>query len=195
MDSKQLHPAFRHSQYTFRRKVFRIFGGFFQVYNESGGQVLHSEQASFKLKEDYTVYASDTNQPVLKIRTPQILDLGATYQVTDAQTMEPVGALRRKFFKSMFKDEWTFLSPDGREIGKMTEQSILGAMLSRFINLVPQKYAVYSGTDRLMTTIDQHFNPFVLKYTMTILEPEPEIDRRLLIAAGILLASIERRQE
>ena len=42
--------------------------------------------------------------------------------------------------------------------------------------------------------IRQHFNPFVLKYSMTIVGPGPSIDRRLLISSGILLAGIEWRQ-
>ena len=78
MASKDLHPAFNNGTYMFRRKVFRIFGGFFQKYDEFGQQVMHSEQASFRLREDFTVFASDTNQPLLRIKTPQILDLGST---------------------------------------------------------------------------------------------------------------------
>ena len=42
-------------------------------------------------------------------------------------------------------------------------------------------------------TIEQEFNPFILKYIMTI-NDNPPIDRRLLISAGILLAGIEGRQ-
>jgi len=193
--TKELHPAFSQNGYMFRRKVFRIFGGFFQIYDESGNQIMHSEQASFRIREDFTVYASDTNQPLLRIKTPQMLDLGSTYYVTDMLTMEPVGALRRKFFKSMFKDEWTILDANDQEIGKLTEKSILVALLSRFIDLVPQTYSVQSAGEFPIATIKQHFNPFILKYTMTMLEPSPAIDRRLLIAAGILMAAIERRQQ
>jgi len=193
--AKDIHPAFSHSTYVFRRKVFRIFGGFFQIFDEYGQQIMHSEQASFKIREDFSVYASDTNQPLLRIKTPQMLDLGSTYYVTDSQTMESVGALRRKFLKSMFKDEWTILDASGQEIGKLTEKSILGALLSRFMNLIPQTYSIQTGEEFPLAIIKQHFNPFVLKYTMTMIEPKPEIDRRLMIAAGILIAAIERRQE
>ncbi len=193
--AKELHPAFKHTGYTFRRKVFRIFGGFFQIFDEYGQEVMHSEQASFRIREDFTVNASDTNQPLLRIKTPQMLDLGSTYYVTDSQTMESVGALRRKFLKSMFKDEWTILDASEREIGKLTESSILGALVSRFINLVPQTYTIQTDGGLQLATIKQHFNPFILKYTMSILEPSPQIDRRLMVAAGILMAAIERRQE
>ncbi|MFO8009394.1 MAG: hypothetical protein R6U89_01135 [Dehalococcoidia bacterium] len=192
--NSQLHPAFRHSYYLFRRKVFRIFGGFFHVYDESGNVALYSEQASFKLREDFTVYTGDTKEAVLKIKTPHILDVGATYEITDPRNMEVAGSLRRRFLKSIFKDEWTILSPDGQTIGKVVETDIIGAFLSRWINLVPQKYTVYTESGQPVAAIKQHFNPFVLKYSMTLLEPEPPLNRRLIVAAGILLAAIERRQ-
>ena len=68
-------------------------------------------------------------------------------------------------------------------------------MISRFVGLIPQHYAVIGADGRTAAEIHQHFNPFVLKYTMEILVPEPPMDRQLLIAAGVLLAGIERRQE
>ncbi|MDY6893208.1 MAG: hypothetical protein SVO26_05800, partial [Chloroflexota bacterium] len=108
---------------------------------------------------------------------------------------EAIGAIRRKGLKSIFKDEWTFLSSEGLEVGKLSESSMAGAFLSRFINLVPQTYVVTSADGRTIAEIKQHFNPFVLKYTMAIPEAEPAIDRRLLISAGVLLAGIERRQQ
>ncbi len=191
---KAIHPAFQKPVYTFRRKVFRLFGGFFQIYDETGTQILHSEQASFRLKEDFTVYETATNIPLLRIKTPQILDLGATYYVTDVKSMEEVGSLRRKFLKSLFKDEWALISPDGMEIGKLTEQSVIGALLSRFIDLWPQTYTINLLDGTPVTRIKQHFNPFILKYTMTVFDYGDEIDPRLMVAAGILMAAIERRQ-
>ncbi|HHH40827.1 MAG TPA: hypothetical protein ENK56_02335 [Chloroflexi bacterium] len=191
-----LHPAFQHNRYLFRRKVLRLFGGAFHVYDEAGNLLFYSEQKAFKLREDFRIYADEQkSQELLTIKTPQILDLGATYYVRDATTGEVVGALRRKALKSILKDEWLFLSPDEQEVGRLMEKSTAGALLSRFINLIPQDYVAVAGDGRTVATIRQHFNPFVLKYTMTILEPEPPIDRRLLVAAGILLAGIERRQQ
>ncbi|HDZ76462.1 MAG TPA: hypothetical protein ENH41_00025 [Candidatus Omnitrophica bacterium] len=75
----------------------------------------------------------------------------------------------------------------------MTEANMLGAILSRFINLIPQNYCVLAG-DNEVAHIKQHFNPFILKYTLTLSQSEAIIDPRILIAAGILLAGIERRQ-
>lgn len=193
--AKELHPAFQHKEYLFRRKVLKLFGGAFHVYDENGRLVFYSKQKAFRLREDFRVY-SDENQikELLTIKTPQILDIGATYNVQDATTGEVVGAIRRKALKSLVKDEWLFLSNEGREIGKLTESSITRALLSRLIGLIPQRYVITSTGGKEITEIRQHFNPFVLKYSMKIIEPEPSIDQRLLISAGILLAAIEKRQ-
>lgn len=193
---KGLHPAFQHHSYLFRRKVLRVFGGAFHVYDESGRLLLFSEQKSFKLKEDFRIYGDENKtEELLNIKTPQILDFGATYNVQDSTTGEPVGAIRRKFLKSLLKDEWDFLSTTGQEIGKVAESSWLRAFLARSINLIPQQYTVVAADGRTVAQIRQHFNPFVLKYSMSILDPNPSIDRRLLIASGVLLAGIERRQK
>ena len=191
-----LHPAFQHNQYLFRRKVFKLFGGAFHVYDEKGVLLLYSQQKAFKLREDFRIYSDESkSQELLTIKTPQILDIGATYNVQDGTNAENVGAIRRKGIKSIVKDEWLFLSNDGREIGKLTESSLAGALLSRFINLVPQAYVIATADGREIAKIQQHFNPFVLKYTMTINDPAVSFDRRLLVAAGVLLAGIERRQQ
>jgi uncharacterized protein YxjI len=194
-DIQGINPLFRHRQYLFRRKVFKLFGGAFHVYDENGAVVFYSKQKAFKLKEDFRIYSDESqSQELLAIKTPQILDIGATYNVQDVTTGEAVGALRRKGLKSIVKDEWVILSREGQEIGVLTETSLIAALLSRFINLIPQTYVV-SANNREVAEIKQHFNPFVLKYTMTIADEMPSIDPRLLIAAGILIVGIEGRQQ
>ena len=193
---QSLHPAFQQSQYLFRRRFFKIFGGAFHVYDVHGNVIFYSEQKAFKIREDFRVYSDEyQTQELLIIKTPQILDISAVYNVQDATTGETVGALRRMGIHSILKDEWVFLSPDGREIGTLTEESMFSALLSRFVNLIPQRYIITSAEGNKVAEIKQHFNPFVLKYTMTVTEPKPSIDRRLIISSGILLAGIERRQE
>ncbi len=190
-----LHPAFTLDSYLFRRKVFKIFGGAFHVYDQNGEVVFFSEQKAFKLREDFRIYSDENkSQELLRISTPQILDIGATYTVFDSTTGEQVGAVRRKGLKSIFKDEWVYLSGDS-QIGLMTETSLLGALVSRFINLIPQSYDINNAEGRNIAIFKQHFNPFILKYTLNIIEPVPTIDRRLIIASGILLAAIEGRQQ
>nr|QNO47452.1 hypothetical protein IILFPGFB_00024 [Methanosarcinales archaeon ANME-2c ERB4] len=192
---KGVNPAFQHREYLFRRKVFKLFGGAFHVYDTSGNVLFYSKQKAFKLKEDFRIYSDESmSQELLSITTPQILDIGATYNIRDATTGEAVGALRRKGLKSIIKDEWVILSKEGQEIGIVAESSMITALLSRFIGLIPQTYVVRANGQEV-AEIKQHFNPFVLKYTMTISDVGFAIDPRLLIATGILLVGIEGRQK
>jgi len=190
-----LDPVYQRSFYLFRRKVFKIFGGAFHVKDEQGNTVMYSRQKAFKLREDMTVWADENqSRELLKIQTPQILDLGATYFVTDSTSGEEVGGLARQWGKSMIRDTWHLIGPDRQQVGMLQEKSLAGALVSRFINIVPQKYVIQTMEGARVVSIRQHFNPFVLKYTMTIDDPMPPIDRRLLIAMGILLCAIEGRQ-
>ena len=178
-----------------KKQVLKLFGGAFHVYDENGNVLFYSKQKAFKLKEDFRIYSDESQtQELLVIKTPQILDIGATYNVHDVTTDEAVGALSRKGLKSIFKDEWIILSKEDKEIGTLTETSLIASLLSRFINLIPQTYVVLAN-NREVAKIKQHFDPFVLKYTMTIIDERYSVDPRLLIAAGILLAGIERRQQ
>ena len=85
--------AFSHDSYVFRRKVFRFFGGEFSIYDGNENLVMYSEQKSFKLKEDIRVYTEKamTNE-VLKIKARQRLDFGATYDVVDPSSNQPIGS-------------------------------------------------------------------------------------------------------
>ncbi len=191
----RIDPVFQLSEYLFRRKVFKLVGGAFHIRDASGNTVMYSTQKAFKLREDMTIWADETqSRALLTIKTPQILDFGATYMISDATTGEDVGAIARKGLKSVVRDEWKFISTDNLQIGILTESGWARAIISRLINMVPQKYLIASEDGREVAVINQHFNPFVLKYTMSILEPDPPIDRRLLISMGILLCAIEGRQ-
>ena len=191
-----MNQAFTKSSYIFRKKVFKLFGGSFKVFDTDGRMLFYSEQKAFRLKADLRIYSDESKrEELVNIKTPQFLDFSATYFVTDSTTGEQIGALKRKGFKSIISDEWTFLTTDLREIGKMKEKSLGGALLSRFINLIPQNFKITDSNEKEVASIEQFFNPFVLKYQLTIPNANSSIDKRLIIAAGILLCSIEGRQQ
>ena len=135
-------PSLIGDKFLVRRKVFKLFGGAFHIYNASGQVVLYSRLKAFKLKEDIRLYTGEDMQTeLLTIRARQILDIAATYDVIDATTGQRVGALRRRGLKSLIRDEWLILGPDEQEVGMIQEDSTLLALVRRFLtNLVPQKF-------------------------------------------------------
>ncbi len=185
-----------HQQYTVRRKVLQLLGATFHVYDPEGNVVFYSRMKAFKLKEDIRLYTGeDMQEELLTIKARQILDVSATYDVTDATSGEKVGALQRRGLKSIIKDEWLILDVNDTPIGTIQEESMVLALVRRFlINLIPQTYHVQIG-DRLVATMKQNLNPFVTKITIDF-SPDTEglLDRRLGIAAAILMCAIEGKQ-
>lgn len=180
-----------------RKKVLKIFGGAFYVF-EPDEQTLrfYVKQKAFKLKEAITVFTDETmQQELLKIQARQILDISATYDVTTTEG-EKVGALRRKGLKSILRDEWEILDADDGVIGKIQEDSIFMALLRRLLsNLIPQTFHL-TIDEQSVALFKQRFNPFIAKIDIDFsMDTAGLLDRRLGIAAVVLLLSIEGRQK
>lgn len=183
--------------FEFRKQFFKLAGGAFRVYDTNGHLLLFSQQKAFKIREDIRVYSDESKaNEVMAIRTPQILDISATYDVFEMPSGEKVGSLKRKGLKSIIRDEWEIYDPNGLLIGKIEEDSTLFALLRRFAtNLIPQKYH-FTANGQPVGSFQQHFNPFVYRATMDLsADTGKQLDRRLALAAGILLLAIEGRQD
>ena len=191
-----MNPIFQHPQYLLQRQVFALTGKF-RFYDPSGNLVMFSEQKMFKLREDIRVYSDENKtQEVLSIKARQIIDFAAAYDVMDTAYNQKVGVLRRKGWSSMLRDEWQVLDANDNQIGVLFEDSMGLALLRRFLlgNWLPQNYDLTLGETRV-ADLKQNFNLF--RYELNIdfsMDTEKQLDPRLGIAAGILLAAIEGRQ-
>lgn len=188
---------FGHTKYLVRRKVFKLWGGAFHIFDAAGSVVLYSRLKAFKLKEDIRLYTGeDMATEVLVIKARKILDFSSAYDVFDpALGGEKIGALKRKGLKSLLKDEWIFMDAADREIGLIKEDSLVLALVRRFLtNLIPQTYEGDINGSRVCQ-FKQNFNPFVMKVTLDF-SPDRNalLDRRLGLAAAVLLCAIEGKQ-
>ena len=191
---------FAHTHYLLRKQVMKLFGGTFRVYDPSGTLVLLADMKAFKMREDIRLYTEEarTNE-VLTIKARGILDISATYDVVDPRTGEKLGALRRKGLKSILKDEWLILDNLDNEVGAIKEDTlglaILRRVLADFIfNPIPQKLlGEVNGTPVL--AFKQNFNPFVYKIELDFSsDVRGLLDRRMGLAAAVLLCGIEGKQ-
>ncbi len=192
-----MHSAFQYTQYVLRRQIFALTGKF-RLYTLDGQLVLFSQQKMFKLREDIRVYSDeDKSQELLYIQARQIIDFSASYDVIDSLERRKVGVLRRRGIKSLLRDEWEVLDAADRPLGTLVEDSLGQAMLRRMIlgTLLPQNYDLFLGEQRV-ADLRQRFNPFRYELTLDFeMDQARRLDRRLGIAAGILLATIEGKQE
>ena len=194
-------PVYHQNQYVIRRKVLKIFGAAFHIYDMAGNLAFYSKQKAFKLKEDIRIYGDQAmTSELLCIRARGVIDFGMTYDVIDSTTQQVVGSLKRKGLKSLFRDSWVILDVNDQEIGTMQEESGALAILRRFVGgvlgqiVAPQQFNGYIG-DVPVFQFNQNRNPFVQKIN---LDYGPDVngllDRRLGIAAASLVCAIEGRQ-
>ena len=189
------NPAFLHDRYLLKRQLLKLVGASFNIYDPGGTQVLQANQKGFKLKEDIRLLGGPgLQQELVGIFARQVMDFSAAYDVVDLTTNTKIGALRRKGFRSIVRDEWLVLDPWDREIGKVIEDSMALALVRRFLtNLVPQNYDLLLGTTRAVD-LKQNFNPFSYHLNVVFEVPATQFDRRVGLATAVLIAAIEGRQ-
>jgi uncharacterized protein YxjI len=191
-----MNSIFQHTHYLLKRQVFALTGKF-RYYDPMGELLMFSEQKMFKLREDIRVFADESKtQEVLQIKARQIIDFSAAYDVIDSAYNQKVGTLRRKGVRSILRDEWEVLDNNEQVIGKLFEDSPGLAMLRRLLlgSLLPQNYDITVHEQRV-ADLKQRFNLF--RYELDVdfsFDTAHALDRRVGLAAGILLAAIEGRQ-
>ncbi|MBB3110401.1 uncharacterized protein YxjI [Paenibacillus phyllosphaerae] len=191
-----MNDKFSHTQFLVRKKVLSLVGAKFHIYDNQEQLVMFSQMKAFKLKEDIRLYSDESMQEeLITIQARSVIDFSATYDVVDAVTGEHIGSLRRKGMKSILKDEWIIQDKDETEIGLIKEDSALMALLRRFLtNLIPQKFNVTLGGVQ-SAVFYQNFNPFVSKLNVDFLiNRDRQLDRRLGLAAAVLLLAIDGKQ-
>jgi len=187
---------FDQQTYLIRRKVMTLAGAKFHIFDSNGQVLLFSKMKAFKLREDIRLYTGeDMAEELITIHARNIIDFSAIYDVADAKTGQSIGSLQRKGLKSMLKDEWLILDTSGVQIGVIKEDSLGLALLRRLLtNLVPQEYDVEINGIKV-ASFKQKFNPFIMKLNVDFsLDSNNLFDKRLGLAAGVLLCAIEGRQ-
>ncbi|MCD5425978.1 MAG: hypothetical protein LRZ92_05915 [Methanosarcinaceae archaeon] len=169
--------------------------------NEHSSILFENEQSSILFENGLLKITIDNNKH-------NIIG-GKKYSIHDTVKIKDIGYINYKI--GLIKDEWTFYSNNNQKIGKMNDffshpykfDSLLEKLESEFIDfllsvigigswLTPQNFKIISCDGVIVAKIKKKFNPFTFKYktTLTILQSNPSIDQRLLIATGILIIGI-----
>ena len=186
--------------FVLRQKVLKIFGQAFHVYDMNNQVCFFAKLKAFKLKEDIRIYA-DTEQQneLLRIQARSVIDFGATYDIVDSTQDLKLGALRRKGLKSILRDSWLILDVNDEEIGTLTESGSGGLALLRRLGgfgtlIMPQTFSVEVHGQQV-ASFRQRRNPFIAKLDLDFsMDSQQLLDRRMGIAAAILIGAIEGRQ-
>ena len=191
-----MNPIFEFPTYLLRRQAIALTGKF-RFYDPAGRMVMFSEQKMFRLREDIRVYSDESkSQEVLSIKARQFMDFSAAYDIVDTELNQKAGVLRRKGLRSLLRDEWEVLDANDNVIGQLFEDSVGLALLRRLLlgTWLPQNYDLTVGETRV-ADLRQNFNPFRYELNLDFsMDTARRLDRRVGIAAGILLAAVEGKQ-
>jgi hypothetical protein len=184
------------NQYLLKRQIFALTGTF-RIYGPDMNLLMYSRQKMFRLKEDIRVYNDESeSQELLHIQARQLLDFSAAYDIYDMLESKKVGAVRRQGLRSLIRDEWLILDNNDVQIGTLIEDTQGRALLRRFLLgvFLPQNYDLLQNGIRT-ADFRQNFNLFRYELVIDLSENiSHQLDPRLAIALGILLAAIEGRQ-
>lgn len=187
-------------QYTVRRQVFKIFGAAFHVYDKDNNIIGYCKQKAFKLREDIRLFTSEAmTDELIVLKARSIIDFGSTYDITlpDGSTL---GSLRRKGLKSsLVRDEWMMFDDEGKQIAMIREKGAIASILRRiheiFSLIMPQQYEIVRTSDSVtVAELRQHFNPFIFRLGVKIMEEDAHLDDLTLLGTACLIAAIEGRQ-
>jgi uncharacterized protein YxjI len=155
------------------------------------GVLAFAQQKRMAFKEQVTLYTDDTKTtPVLGFKARQMLDLGATYDVTDANGT-PIGLFKKNFKESLLITTWNLEQPGWpMMVGKETNVAV--ALLRRFIDSLswlPYHFD-FKIEEKVVFSVVKKWG-LRDKYIVTI--HEPNVDRRLVAAMSVALDALQSR--
>ena len=157
------------------------------------------KQKILKLKEDIRIYTDENlSQELFCIKQQQILDAFGNFAVLDSTTGILLGSIKREWLSSAFaKDTWEIYNPTNQLIGKIEEKSMGQALARKYLpggGLVPEKMTLeLNGV--AVAEINQSFKIIGDIWEMNCHSVPPDLDRRVLLGAMLLMGLIERRHK
>ena len=188
--------VFQQDSFLARQKIFSLAPCFY-FQDHMGNALAFLRKKVFTWKDEVRVFTDETQSlELLRIKARKIIDWGTAFDVTDSINNQKVGALKRRGWKSVLRKEWTIMDSFEQEIGSVREDSAMLAFVRRFITaLLPQTYIFEVGGQQVGTAT-QNWNVFAPKmYVDFTADPTRRLDRRLLVAAIVLLMAVEGRQQ
>lgn len=156
-----------------------------------GPLLAFAQQKRMAFREQVTLYADDQRQhPLLGFKARQIIDLGATYDVTDAGGT-PIGLFRKDFAKSLLRSTWHLEQP-GLGVATGAERNMAVAILRRLSDMLswlPYHFDFTIDGQPAFSVVRK----WGLRDSYLVDIHHPQLDRRLVIAMAVALDALQSR--
>jgi hypothetical protein len=187
---------FQQDSFVARQKIFSLAPCFY-VQDQFGNALAFLRKKVFTWKDEIRVFTDESQSlELLRIKARRIIDWGAAFDITDSINNQRVGVLKRQGWKSVLRKQWIVMDALDQEIGRIREDSATLAFVRRFIfALLPQSYT-FELRGQAVGTATQNWNIFAPRmYVDFTADPGKQLDRRLVVAAVVLLMAIEGRRQ
>jgi uncharacterized protein YxjI len=157
----------------------------------SGAMVGLAEQKRMTMREQVTIFGDEGRTiPLFGFKARQIMDLGATYDVT-APDGVVIGTFRKDFGKSLLRSTWHVAQPGLGECTG-TERNQVVAILRRFMENFswPYHFDFATADGRPVFSVER---AWALRDRYTVTVQDPAVDRRLVCAMAVGLDALQAR--
>ena len=167
--------------------------------NDEPGELLaFAQQKRMAFKEQVTFYTGeDRRTPVFSFTARQRLDLGATYDVTDAAGL-PIGSFHKDFGKSLLRSTWDLDSAGVSAVGQERNAAI--AILRRVWGVLPIVGEIplpfvfhFDFTDAAGRVVMTSQRRHSLRDSYVITVPGGALDSRVAAAMAVALDALQSR--
>lgn len=156
-----------------------------------GALLAFAQQKRMAFREQVTIYTDDSKrQPLLGFKARQVLDLGATYDVTDAAG-SPIGLFRKDFAQSLLRSTWHVEQP-GLGVVTGQERNLAVALLRRFVDSLswlPYHFDFVLNGQTAFSVVKK----WGLRDRYVVDIHQDQLDRRLVIAMAVALDALQAR--
>jgi uncharacterized protein YxjI len=174
----------------------------FELLNEADELVGFAEQKRFNLYESVTVWKTEAKDAVLfTITAEKLLDVHGRYFIRDGEGRD-IGYLRKNFRASLLRSTWGVYDMSDTLLFEAKEKNLTIAIIRRIASFIPidfvellEQLPIRFYFEKAGKLVGHHRRLRGLrdKYEIEVTDDLKDVDRRLLLALGLLLDILQQR--
>ena len=187
--------------------TFKLLALASQIYiRDANGALLgYVKQKLFKLKEDISVFADESQtQHLFSIRADRVLDFSAKYNFTD-NSGNLIGSIKRRGMRSLWRANYEIYDAGDTQVMKISEENgwikvvdsligelpVVGMFTGYFFN---PSYIVARMDDSPVARLEKQPAFFEGKFRLTPLEQIPPDEEARVLLGILAMTLLERRR-
>lgn len=195
----------QHTRFLLQQKLTLLINRY-EYYLFDGGTrgalIAFAEQERFAFRESVTVWAnSNRSETLFTIKAEKILDVHGNFMVRDAEGV-PLGYCRKAFTASLLRSTWEVYDSKDALLFTAKERSQTMALIRRVAQFVPYLSDIapffpfnfdFEKSGHIVGAHNRVWGSLTDQYEQIMERPIADIDKRLVLALGILLDALQDR--